>query len=899
MMFLYYSKKTNFMHRIIFTLLCVFQVFVLFAGGIKGYIRNPEGEALPYASIYIDELGSGTAANEEGYYEYRMLPGEYRVVYQYLGYETQVERITVGANMRELNITLQEQTFELEQIEIIDNGEDPAYTVMRRAIAKAKYHRQQVDAYTAKVYIKGSGRLLNTPGLFRKALENEGVEADSTTAFTSESVSVLEYERPNTYRERVISVYTQGDNNGADPNGFIYGSFYEADIGGAVSPLSPRAFAHYRFELEGYFSDRGQSINKIKVTPRRKGDDVFSGYIYIVENLWNIHSLSLEMYKLGFHFDVNQVYAPIEEDIWLPISHKFKIDGKVFGFGFDYNYLATLSEYDVTINPELATEFTVLDDKLGQEVSAEDTPAAAPAPGSVEEKLITGEELTAKDLRRLMREYERQEREEQPEPEVVSNYSQEIDSLARQRDTAYWSVVRPVPLTDVEVRGYEVQDSMAKAEIQAAEDRADNVRYTSSKKKNRQGFPVGSIFFGTYKRLGEGRVLHYDGINNGGFNPVEGYWLTSGLRYTQRSGDRRFQWLAEPRYGFSWKKFRLRSELAWRLDGEQERSYVRLDGGQCVAQYNEDTPVNQAFNTFYALFFERNFVRLYDKKYGRIRWNKNWSKTAAVNIGFEYAQRDQLLNTTNQTFFDREDRIYAPNRPDILEAIVLNPPLTENAATFNLSLWIRPWQKYSIRNGERESVEGSSPRFGLHYRQGIPLGTVAETDYQRLGLAYRHTIRSGAGNKLDLKFDLGMFLSDNVVGLADYQHFRGNRMIFTTADPVGAYRLLPYYTYSTADRWLSGHAHYQFRRFLLTRLSKVQMTGARENLFANYLNTPTSEHYTEVGYSLDNIFRFLRLEGVVAFRDGKYHDWGIRIGVASNILGSFGTVELADDNDGF
>mgnify|MGYP000536532092 FL=1 len=73
------------------------------------------------------------------------------------------------------------------------------------------------------------------------------------------------------------------------------------------------------------------------------------------------------------------------------------------------------------------------------------------------------------------------------------------------------------------------------------------------------------------------------------------------------------------------------------------------------------------------------------------------------------------------------------------------------------------------------------------------------------------------------------------------------------------------------------------------------MTGARENFFVNYLNSPESQHYTEVGYSLDNILRFLRVEAAVAFRDGKYYDWGIRIGVASNIFGSFATVEVNED----
>lgn len=74
------------------------------------------------------------------------------------------------------------------------------------------------------------------------------------------------------------------------------------------------------------------------------------------------------------------------------------------------------------------------------------------------------------------------------------------------------------------------------------------------------------------------------------------------------------------------------------------------------------------------------------------------------------------------------------------------------------------------------------------------------------------------------------------------------------------------------------------------------MLGVKENVFVNYLATPSSEHYTEVGYGIDNILRIFRIEGAAAFRDGKYYDWGIRIGIASNILGSMGNVEVDTDD---
>ncbi|MDV7399646.1 DUF5686 family protein, partial [Arthrospira platensis SPKY1] len=120
---------------------------------------------------------------------------------------------------------------------VYEGTEDPAYTVMRKAIAKASYHRQQLDSYEAEVYIKGSGRLKNAPFFLRKTLEKEGI--DSSMAFTSESVSRIRYQRPNIFEETVISIYSQGDANDTSPNSYINGSFYEPKIAEAISPLSP------------------------------------------------------------------------------------------------------------------------------------------------------------------------------------------------------------------------------------------------------------------------------------------------------------------------------------------------------------------------------------------------------------------------------------------------------------------------------------------------------------------------------------------------------------------------------------------------------------------------------------------------------------------------------------
>ena len=166
-----------------------------------------------------------------------------------------------------------------------------------------------------------------------------------------------------------------------------------------------------------------------------------------------------------------------------------------------------------------------------------------------------------------------------------------------------------------------------------------------------------------------------------------------------------------PRYGFSWDRLTWDSDADYRFGPDHSRNLLRISGGRMVSQYNEPRPVSQLFNTFYALLGERNYVNIYEKKFVGANWRKNWRETAKASVQVEWADRRTLQNTTNQTWINAESRVYADNVPLILEAPILVPQ-TEKAATLDLSFTLNPWQKYSIRNGNRSAVEG--PRLALH-----------------------------------------------------------------------------------------------------------------------------------------------------------------------------------------
>lgn len=872
--------------RSVLVLLAAFliQSTALMASGIRGYIRDIDGNALEYATIYVQETGDGAVTNSEGYYQLRLEPGNYTIIFQYLGFQSKVEKITTGGSWREVNMVLRPQTFQLKQIEVTGSDEDPAYTVMRKAIAKAEYHRNQIDRYEAQVYVKGSGRLVKSPFFLRKRLKKEGI--DSTTAFTSESVSVVEYIRPNTFNERVISVYKHGDDNDSSPMSYVNGSFYQPEIAGAVSPLSPKAFGFYRFKLEGYFEDRGYFVNKIRVKPRSRGDDVFDGYIYIVEDYWAIHSLELATYKLGFKFDINQVYTPIQEVAWMPVTAQFDVTGSIFGFGIEYNYLASLKDYKIELNPELPDDFTVIDEKLNKELAeqVEEIRKEKPKTAEISEKLASGEEVTRKELKKLMREYEKEEQKMEEAPEVISITSYTVDSNAYNQDSSFWADMRPLPLTDYEIKGYVKRDSIAKIEIREQEEAKEYFDSTGRRKKRKRTVfdNLGFLFVESWK-LGEKSRLRFDGpLHDVQFNPLEGFNSTMTLEYQKRFKDSQFDLGVDGRYGFSWRRFNFRGYSELRTGDRDFRQTFTLEGGRYVDQFNGKHRIPEFLNTFYSLLYERNFIHLYEKEYGAFGWTKKWDATANARFRTEWANRRLFPNfTTTQSWFPKDDRAYGDNIPDMVEMAPY--PNREKAFTIAAAIEVRPWQKYRIRNGDRQAIERSSPTFEFEYRKGVQGVGGSQTNYDLLDFTYRQEFNITARGKLDIRLNAGKFINNEYVGLADFKHFPGNEIIFTTIDPVASFRMLPFYEFSTQDEYVAGHLHYQFRKFMLTHIWEVQLMGIKENVFVNYLATPSNDNYMELGYSIDNILRVFRLEFVTSFQDFQYRDFGVRIGIASNL----------------
>lgn len=833
------------------------------AGGVRGLITTSRNEPLPYAGIVVEGTSTGTLANAEGRYELTLPAGKYTLVFQYLSFKTVTKTVTVGDDFLEVNVTLEEQPLNLDAARVGRGKEDPAYSVMRRAIAKARFHQLQVRSYIAKAYTRSTALPTKIPFLLERRLKKEGVQEGK--AFLNESITQISYRRPNTYNQKILSTRNSLDNSTPTPNQYVLASFYSPEVGGATTPLSPKAFAYYKFEYEGFFEERGEIVNKIKVIPKAFGEGTFRGSLYIIEDRWAIHSFDLETVYQGLRIRVKQLFNPVQ-NVWLPINQQFRIVGGYLGFAGEFKYVVSMNYQKLDIDPALKEEITILDHK-----KEENSPTVS-RKADLEKMIEQQKDFSTKNFRKIIKAYEKEEKKERKaagqDVRAVRQDSVIVDSLANQRDTTYWETLRPVPLTELEVKSYKIQDSVRVVK-QAKMDK-DSTRNDSTTFK-----PMHLLTGHTYKYKNRNYFAFESPASTLAYNTVEGYVFDAALEWKKRWG-KAYEFSIKPLARYSFGRHKLSGTLQSTLANRKWNATV--EGGSYVYQFNANAPISPVLNSLTTLLFEQNFIKIYQKQFLRADYTYRYlGDILTLTTGLEYARRSELFNLENtHAYVDWKERGFTSNRPANAELANTGFP-THRALLWNVNLNLRPWQKYAIRNGQKRYWYNKGPTFIVGLKRAIPTDATS-ADYTFLEGGIRQNLDTGPRSNLRFEVSGGGFVAKKRLYFPDYRHFAGNEFFFQNGDILTSFRVLPYYQYSTLQRFLQGHALWNSQRFLLTRLPFVRLAGFSELLQVHYLSTPAVKHYTELVYGVDGIVRLFRVEVVGQFVGSSYQGMGFRVG---------------------
>ncbi|MGZ3872952.1 MAG: DUF5686 and carboxypeptidase regulatory-like domain-containing protein [Mucilaginibacter sp.] len=373
---------------------------------ISGKIIDENKQAIPFANIYVKNTTRGTSANSEGQYSLSLPPGTYDIQYKAVGYQQQSRKIELYKS-QVADIVLPTQTYQLSDVIVRGGGEDPAYAIMRNAIKKRKSHLNEVEAYTCGVYIKGMQKLLAAPKKFmgfdvQKATREMGLDSNRRgIIYLSESESKYSFMRPDKVHEELISSKVSGSNQAFSYNraSDIQVNFYEnmqkwdgLSLRPLISPVANNALFYYNYKYIGTTSENGQTVDKIKVIPKRGYDACFRGYIYIMEESWRIYGLDFFITKkqnINFvdTLKVSEQFFPVNQQVWMPSTVKFEFTGGLLSFRIGGYFISVYKDYD--INPRLDKKEFAEVLKVTKESNKKDSAyweAQRPVPLTQEEK---------------------------------------------------------------------------------------------------------------------------------------------------------------------------------------------------------------------------------------------------------------------------------------------------------------------------------------------------------------------------------------------------------------------------------------------------------------------------------------------------------------------------------
>jgi len=697
---------------------------------VSGAVTDQSGSPVPFASVYIHNTTKGTSANSEGKYQLQIAPGNYELMFKAIGYKLQSRQVSVQANQT-INIVLVAESYQLHDVVIRSGGEDPAYAIIRKAIKKRPVYLKQVNAYSCEVYIKGLQKLLAAPKKFLgadidKIARENGLDSNRTgIIYLSESESKFTFMQPDRVHEEMISSKVSGRNQAFSFNraSDVKVNFYEnmQNWDGLsdrpfISPISDNALFYYKYQLMGTMVENGETINKIKVTPRRSYDPAFEGYIYIIDESWRIYSLDLFVTKkANINFvdtlKINQQFLPVSKNVWMPSSIRFDFTGGFFGFRFGGYFISIYKNYDLS---------PVIDKKEFAEV-----------------------------LR--------------------------ITKEVNKKDSAYWDKARPIPLTTEETTDYQKKEVLAKK--RESKPYLDSIDHVNNKFKP-ISFLLGNGYF--HRNRYDKEYWRFSSIAESMlFNTVEGFAIDYDATYTKQIDSLNNKYLllrGKIRYGFSSQK--LNGSVNGNIPIDQFN--LGFNVGSDVLDMNNQLPFGKAENTVYSLFERQNYEKFYDKQFASVSLSRRITGGWLASVNTEFSNRQWLNNTSNYSFFYNDMREYTSNnplQPNSNAPLFANSKAFKigfrTTYDFSNEYETYPNGRYYYPSKYPKIgvsyVEGIKNIFGSDVDYGLLSVDVAKSDIP-MGLYGNSSFYVGAGK----------FLNANSVYYTDYKHFDGNSLQFYT-----------------------------------------------------------------------------------------------------------------------
>lgn len=811
--------------KIFHLLLFIFLAAYAFAQTVSGIVKDDKGNPLPNASVYIKDKKGGTSCNSEGRYFLHLSPGSYTLICQHVGYKRDLKNINVEDKDITADFVLSLVDFTMEEV-IVRSGENPANEIIKNAIRMRPVYQKQLDKFICEVYTKGQMRVRDYPKkIFGQKVDfGDGDTSKNKIIYLSETISTYSVQKPN---NRKIEVHSSRVSGNSDSYGLAAPQFYSmydnnVQIGtslnprGFISPISENATNYYKYKYIGAFFEDGKQINRILVTPKRKYEPLFSGYINIVENEWRIHSLKLQLKKVNQmelldSLIIEQLYFPYNDSLWVLHNQAIYPYVKILGVDAYGSFVNVYSKFD-------------------------------------------------------------------PDPVFKRNYFDntilKYTDSSNRKTPSYWEETRPMKLLDEESLDYRKKDSIERLSKNPAYlDSIDRV----NNKITVSGILLSGQTFNNEKKKSSFYFRPItDQIN---YNIVEGLTLNLSGTYTKKLdstvGRRSIRITPTVRYGFSNKHFNAWLSASY-IFGRKYITSINLSGGKRVFQFNNASPIGYRSNTLSALLGGKNLMKLYEAWYLRGSYVKGIGEGFTWSAGFEYQSRSPLENTTDFSFVKDEKKEFTPNYPTELSSGNIKP---HQAFSLNLGLTWQPGARYIEIPGQKINIGSKWPTMTIGYTRTFDEIIGSDVNYSKWRFALTDIISFKMAGQFNYRIGMGGFIHNEKTQIPDYQHFNGN-ISHIAQEYLNTFQLLPIYEFSNISKfYVLAHVEQHFNGFLTNKIPGFRKLNwylvAGVSTF-HYEKTD----YLEYSLGLENILKNLRIDYYWARKDGEKFDNNFRVGLS-------------------
>jgi hypothetical protein len=824
--------------RIFLVTIFVFPFVSSFAGLVTGTVKDENGNLLPYASISVQASSKGAITNGEGKYSINLPSGNYVLICQYVGFKREEKNIVVNDEPILVDFVLSIQQIVMQEV-IIKRGPDPALEIIRNTIRKRDFYNKQVDSFKVDVYLKSLVRSRNLPDrVMGQKVDKEDMKGSGLDSlgrgilFLSESQTKVSFKKPDNYKYEVVSSRQSGGGYGFGLPMFINFNVNNVDVFGRVnprgfiSPIADGAFHYYKFHYDGSFFENNKMIDRIKVTPKRKNEPLFDGYIQIVDGEWRLHSVNLKLTKdyqlqLVDTTIITQMNGPISQDIWRTQNQVVYLASNTFGFEWTGYFLNVYSNYNLS-------------------------------PG-----------FSRKSFDRIILSY---------------------DTAFNKKDSVYWNNVRPFPLDSEEVRDFVYKDSLYRKikDSMFSKQRLDTLNNTQPPISLERILITGIHRF-HYSKKG---FLDYKVtplILSAQYNTVEGFSadIQQFLHYSPRQSSKEFYLDVSTRYGFNNNHFNAFGVFGISPQMNYYNHYLEFSGGKRVLQFNHDNPIDEFTNTYYTLLVKKNFMKIYENWFGQIKYNSSSENGWKWNIASTFEDRIPVENTTDYSF-GKKYRTILPNHPYELA----NVPFTRHQALVtSFTVSYQPGQYYIQMPDSKFSVGSKYPTFELFYSKGIKDLLNSDVDFDKWKFSVYDDMNFKMAGEFKYRISGGGFINSSHVEIPDFTHFNGNQT-YRLYNKLNGFQLAPYYQYSNiAKLYGELHVEHHFNGLITNKIPllnklKWNLVGGTNSFYVN-----SGNYYVEAFAGIENIFKMLRIDFITASHAAPANIFGVRFGFGG-ILGN-------------